>query len=156
MSVERVNLAIELMQNSGENIISTGSVSDELILNAEIRLGVKFPKDYIYFLKKYGSLFFADEMFYGLTKLGFDSESVPCIIFATESARKLGEISNKMIYIKASGYGPLFCLDLENVSEGAPVKEVPNSNKEYKDTSVIANNFGEFFYNEIKLAVQEL
>ena len=155
MSIEKVNLAIELMQNSGENIVSTGGASDELILNTETRLGIKFPDDYMYFLKKYGSLFFTGEMFYGLTRSGLESESVPCVIFATESARKLGEVSNKMIYIKDSGYGPLFCLDLENICGDTPVIEVSNSNKADKDTIIIADSFGDFFYNEIKLAVQD-
>ena len=51
MSIEKVKLAIKMMENTGEEILFTGGVSDKYIIDAESRLGLEFPFDYKYFLR---------------------------------------------------------------------------------------------------------
>lgn len=156
MSIEKVKLAIKMMENTGEEFLFTGGVSDKYIIDAESRLGLEFPFDYKYFLRMYGALSFEGECFYGLTKFGLDAAGVPCVIFATESARKLKNISKKMIYIKASGYGPLFSLNVSEVEKYSPVVETSLSYKRDHEVKVLANSFGDFFYDEIKAAIEDL
>jgi len=153
---EKIDSAIRMMENSGEEILSTGGASDTLIEQAEVTLGVKFPADYKYFLQKYGSLSFESEEFYGLTHLGLKAKSIPCTLFATKSAVKSGDISEKMIKIKSTGYGPVFSIDLTQGTMNAPVIETNLSYKRDKEKLLIADSFGDFFYNEIQTAINEL
>ena len=156
MSIEKVKLAIKMMESTGEEILFTGGVSDKDITDAESRLGLEFPLDYKYFLGIYGSLSFEGESFYGLTQFGLDVGEIPCVIFATESALKRTDISNNMIYIKASGYGPLFSLHLSDSKKHSPVVETSLSYKRHKEIKILANSFGDFFYDEIKAAIEDL
>ena len=156
MSIKKIDLAICMMEETKEEILSIGSASDSLITQAEQRLGVTFPDDYTYFLKKYGSLSFEAEEFYGLTKKGLQAVSIPCVIFSTEAARARGDIAKKMIKIKSSGYGPSFSLDLENIEGYSPIVETSLSYKRDMEKTIIADSFGDFFYNEIKAAIDDL
>ncbi|NTS77888.1 SMI1/KNR4 family protein [Catenovulum sp. SM1970] len=152
----KIDSAIRMMEQSGEEILVHGGASEELILAAESRLGIKFPQDYRYFLRKYGALCFESEEFYGLTKYGLQSKSIPCAIFATESAIKLGDISNKMIKVKSTGYGPIFCIDLTGEYENSPVVETELSFKREDRKHLVAQCFADFFYKEIERAIKEL
>lgn len=59
----------------------TGSISSELILNAENELGLKFAKEYKEVLQKYGSLCIKGEEFLGIDSNNYD------IVKATKDAR---------------------------------------------------------------------
>jgi len=156
MTIEKINLALSMMQESKEIISTTGGGSDNLISEAEARLDIRFPEDYKYFLKKFGTLSFYGERFYGLTQFGLNAGAIPCVIFATESARELGDISQSMVYVKSSGYGPLFSIDLSGADSVFPVVETSLSYKRDKEVNILAESFGDFFYNEIKDAIEDL
>lgn len=157
MSIEKVNQAIVMMENSDEDILSVGSISESLIKEAELELGINFPDDYKYFIKKYGVLSFDSEEFYGITKSGLNSTSIPCVIFATKSARERGDISPQMIKIKSSGYGPNFSIDISQCKDGiAPVVETELSYKRDNHKAIVANSFGDFLLNEITDAIEDM
>lgn len=59
----------------------TGSISSELILNAENELGLKFAKEYKEVLRNYGSLCIKGEEFLGIDSNNYD------IVKATKDAR---------------------------------------------------------------------
>ena len=158
MSIDEIVKAVQMMNDSGEEILTTGGASDSLIQKAEAALGVTFPQDYRYFLKEFGSLCFESEEFYGLTKAGLDADSIPSMIFATNSARERSDISNQMIKIKSSGYGPVFSIDLSQIDEGgsSPVVETQLSFKRDEGKVTVAKSFGEFFLSEIETAIEDL
>ncbi|OUS14093.1 cell wall assembly/cell proliferation coordinating protein [Gammaproteobacteria bacterium 53_120_T64] len=157
MSIEKIEKAGWIMEKSGEEILSCGGASDELITATERLLG-ELPDDYKYFLKKYGALSFEAEEFYGITKSGLEGQSVPCVIFCTQVARERGDISKDMIKIKSSGYGQSFSIDISQINKdgAAPVVETEISYKHDGNKSVIANSFSEFLLAEIQNSVDEL
>lgn len=158
MAIDEIEKAYSLMEKTGEEILLTGFVSDEIITAAETLLEVKFPDDYKHFLRKYGALSFEAEEFYGITKSGLEGKSVPCAIFSTKSARLRGDISKDMIKIKSSGYGPSFSIDTSQVDKNgcAVIVETDLSFKSNGDKKIAANNFSEFFLSEIQNAIEDL
>lgn len=142
----------KLMKDSGIPFSGSGPASEEMISRYEEKLGIIFPESYKIFLKEYGTLSFNGESFYGISKKGLLAESVPDVVFATLEERKLGCIDNQMIYVKASGYGPLFSIDtsiMGNNNEPVVV-ETQLSFMEDRSKIIIADNFGEFLFNEIR------
>lgn len=141
-----------LINDSGIPFSGSGPATEEMITCYEKKLGVNFPESYKLFLKEYGTLSFNGESFYGISKKGLLAESVPDIVFATLAERKLGCIDNQMIYIKSSGYGPLFSIDTSIIGNNNEpvVVETQLSFTDDQEKIVIADNFVEFLYNEIK------
>ncbi|MGR5235996.1 SMI1/KNR4 family protein [Vibrio alfacsensis] len=158
MTENKIDKAVQMMQRTGEEVLQIGGASEELITQAEKVLGVVFPKDYRYFLKTYGAISFESEEFYGLTKKGLEATSIPCVVFATLSARELGDISTSMVKIKSTGYGPSFSLDVSQKDEAGncPVIETTLSYKVNSQIKRVANSFSEFFWDEIQNAIDEL
>ncbi|OAT76891.1 cell wall assembly/cell proliferation coordinating protein [Mangrovibacter phragmitis] len=146
------------MVDSGEEILSTGPVSQSIISEFEKKLGVFFPASYKCFLNKYGALSFCGDTYYGITQNGLYENQVPCVLFATNSARSLGDISNKMIKIKSSGYGPSYSIDTEIIGDsGEPViVETELSFKRTGDKVIIAQSYGEFIFNQIREAIEDI
>ncbi|WP_444940913.1 SMI1/KNR4 family protein [Microbulbifer sp. ZKSA004] len=155
----KIELANQLMLETGEDIDSYPlPESSQHIKEVEEALKVILPKSYKYFLDKYGNLSFDGETFYGLTKSGKAATAAPSVIFVTNTLRQRGDLSDSMIAIKTSGYGPNFCIDLSEVDEHGegPVYEVPLSFKRTGDKTKLSENFADFFYDEIKAAVDDL
>ncbi|AYN11034.1 Antitoxin YobK [compost metagenome] len=143
---------------SGEDPAYAGGASDEAIADFEKALGVNFPLSYKLFLKKYGALSFAGDTYYGITKSGIGATSVPNVVFATKSARADGDANESMIVVKASGYGPIYSIDVSTLgATGEPViVETQLSFKRTKEKNVIYQSFEEFFVDSIRQAIREL
>ncbi|PLY35955.1 cell wall assembly/cell proliferation coordinating protein [Pectobacterium carotovorum] len=144
--------AEEKMKASGERIRFTGGVGEEEIKEFEALLGVSFPESYKLFLKKYGALSFCGDTYYGITQDGRDANEVPCVYFSTKDAREQGDISGAMIKIKSSGYGPSYSIDTDVTGKaGEPVVvETSLAFKMHGEKTIIADNFSEFFLNQIE------
>lgn len=151
--IDELFLKVErIMTDSGESHYGSGPALDEDIINYESVLGVSFPESYKIFLRKYGTLTFNGESFYGISKKGFAATSVPDVRYATLEARKLGNIDNAMIQIKSSGYGPIFSIDtlmLGKTGE-AVVVETALSFKRDNNKIVVAQSFADFLLSEIE------
>ena len=143
---------------SGEDPAFAGGAADDVIGDFERALGVEFPQSYKLFLKKYGALSFAGDTYYGITKSGVNSTSVPSVAFATKSARADGDADDSMIVVKASGYGPIYSIDTSIVgATGEPaVVETELSFKRTKDKNIIYQSFEEFFIDMVRQAIREL
>ena len=85
MHFKKIEKAHKLMEASGEEIKTCKGATDELLLDVHDLLGVKLPDDYIFSLKKLGTLTFVGEEFYGITNSGLQAKSIPCFVFATLS-----------------------------------------------------------------------
>ena len=142
----------KIIEESGESYHGSGPASDEMISLYEKELSISFPESYKIFLKKYGTLSFNGESFYGISRLGMVATSAPDVRFVTQEARKLGDIDENMIQIKSSGYGPIFSIDKSIIGSNgeAAIVETELSFKRDKYKKVVANNFSEFLLNEIK------
>jgi hypothetical protein len=80
--------------------------SRELITRLELRLGVQLPNSYSKCLEDFG-VFIADSLeLAGLGLKGLDGTDFTSVVFATETLRSRGIITNSMVYISATGYGP--------------------------------------------------
>lgn len=146
------------INSSGEDPAFAGGATEEMIIDFEKSLGVKFPSSYREFLKKYGALSFAGDTYYGITKSGVDAVAIPSVAFATKSAREVGDADDSMIVVKASGYGPIYSIDTSIIgAAGEPVVvETELSFKRTKDKKVIYQDFQEFFSDTVRQAIKEL
>lgn len=71
----------------------TGRVSSELIVNAEVELGISFAPEYKEVLMKYGSLCVKGEEFLGIDVNNYD------IVKATKEARKSDKNFSPDVYV---------------------------------------------------------
>lgn len=71
----------------------TGRVSSELIVNAEVELGISFAPEYKEVLMKYGSLCVKGEEFLGIDANNYD------IVKATKEARKSDKNFSPDVYV---------------------------------------------------------
>lgn len=158
MASNILDLVNDLMIQSGEDFHFSGSATSELIDSYENVLGNKFPKSYRLFLEKYGTLSFNGESFYGVSKSGLNATSIPDVKYATEEARKLGDIDGSMIKIKSSGYGPSFSIDTSTIGKQgeAVIVETELSFKDSAEKKIIADNFGEFLLSEIEQSLKDI
>jgi hypothetical protein len=146
------------IKSSGEESFITGGVSDAKIMEFESLLGVKFPESYKCFLKAYGALSFCGDTYYGITQKGKEENQVPCVLFSTLDARSRGDISERMIKVKSSGYGPYFSLDLDILGQnGEPaVVETELSFKSTGDKKIISESYGDFLLMSIREAIEDI
>lgn len=144
------------MQRNGLEAFSPGGSSREFIEKVEARLGVRLPSSYREFLRKYGILEVEAEEFYG----EFDDEgfaaAIPSFVFATETARDLGEIGAQDIIIRTTGCGPIVIIDGSATDEDGecPVllQEAKFDSGEEKiifNRKRIADSFGYYFLSEM-------
>ncbi|YCH29932.1 hypothetical protein M1D48_17590 [Erwinia sp. D4-22] len=85
-------------------------------------------------------------------------KKIPCVLFATQKSREQGDVSDKMIMIKSSGYGPSFSIDTETIGiSGEPViVETELSFKRDGIKRAVADNYGEFILNSITESIEDL
>lgn len=156
--MDYLDLVEKEVRESEEELLSTGGADDFQIAEFESLLGIIFPQTYKAFLSKYGAMSFCGDTYYGITSKGKDEAQVPCIQFITNSARARGDVSNRMVVIKSSGYGPVYSIDADTIgSIGEPViVETKLSYKRTKEKRVVADNYGAFLLSEIKNSIQDL
>ncbi|MGO4126447.1 SMI1/KNR4 family protein [Inquilinus sp. YAF38] len=154
MSTRDVDTAIKMILDSREPYRQGNGAADDILSAFESRLGVKFSPSYRYFLAKMGTLSFMGHQFYGVTRSGLNAESIPCVLWATERSREKGHITDSMLRIEMSGYGPFYVIDLSQTNaegEGAvlelPVQGISGGSEK------IADDFGSFLLAEITSAL---
>lgn len=151
MSMEDLRFAYNLLQKENVEYWEGTPGSDELILQIENYLKLRFPPTYKSFLKKSGTITFGGKQIYGTTRSGMDAQSAPCVKWSTERAQKAGDISPTMIRILPSGYGPFFVIDTAEVDEHgeSPVYMLPVGGIMAGEKKREAVDFGEFLRKEV-------
>jgi SMI1-KNR4 cell-wall len=155
MSVPSYDRALDFLESNEISIRNSGGASEELIDQTEVRLGVTLPLSYKKMLSNYGTLSFRGRQYYGVPKLGIDAQSIPNVVFATLDLRSRDEASAKMVNFKASGYGPNFVIDcgqLDQRGEG-PVYEIHELGYMH-GMKKVADSFGEFLLNDVKILLE--
>lgn len=124
----------------------TGAVSIAEIEKAEKMLNVTFPESYKAFLKEFGAGDVGGEIIFGIVKDDRKDEDVNMVkITQMEHDYKMPK---HMIVIHYSEYDDcLYCLDTSKMNSGeCPVVAVPD---DYININMVANTFGEFFYQMV-------
>jgi cell wall assembly regulator SMI1 len=150
MKNENLIKAFEIINmHKDKNHFFHGNMTEELIINAENYLKLKFPKSYREFLLEYGNGFFNGHEFYGICKEDFINSSIPDAIWLTMNERNKFNLDNSLILIKESTEY-YFAIDTSrNINGENPVIDlIPGVKKE--ECEIVADDFGTFFLNEIR------
>ncbi|WHA41650.1 SMI1/KNR4 family protein [Agrobacterium larrymoorei] len=147
--------ALEILDANISQADFFGPASEDDLLKSSKMIGLKFPPSYEAFLKHLGVGAFSDAEFYGIIATKVPGTSVASMTWRTLDDRETAGLPHHLIHIMSSGYGPLFCLDASrrsNDGEYAVVSWSP-SNNENNPPKLIADSFGDFFFNEIKTRI---
>lgn len=157
MSVHDYQVAIRLLKDNGIELLSSVGASEMDVTAIEHRLGVVLPPSYRAMVAEFGNLAFQGIEIYGWTRSGLAADSVPSMIFATESDRKKGLISDRMIIFMVAGYGPTIVLDCAEADAAgeAPVYEIATGGMKH-GRDRLADSFGAFFLREVERIVAEV
>jgi SMI1-KNR4 cell-wall len=148
--------AVNILKGSGFKLLITGGVSEDTVIAVENRLDCKLPISYKEMLREFGILGFRGKMFYGIGINGLEGDSAPNVIFATQDSRSRNEITEKMVEIMSSGYGPTFVLDCGQLDQRgeAPVYEINELGHKH-GMKKIADSFGEFLFGEVNMVMDD-
>ncbi len=153
MGMKEFKKAIELIEEDGSGDFEEPK-SPALVQAAEQRLGVTFPPTYKEFLLQLGCGDIAGVEFYGLIDDNFDQSSVPNGIWLTLNVRAQSNLDLALILIEESMEG-YYAIDTSrrDAAGECPVVDwiptVPTSQLE-----MIASDFGTFFFEEVKFALE--
>ena len=114
----------EMIEQNPDIADFDGPVPDGDILHAQDILGFQFPAAYQKFSRTFGVGNFGAAEFYGLIAGNVPAQSIPCAVFATLSERADPNFPSDFLVIQATGYGPMLCLAIGEMSDGdCPVRE---------------------------------
>ena len=115
----------ELIDNN-LNILEIGDygkgTSEDWILKAEIRLGVKFPKSFVWWLKKYNGMEINGEEVFSIYELNFDGVVGGDIVYINELNRNNGILNKNQIAIQENNQRDTFYFDLDKVNDQQEVQ----------------------------------
>ncbi len=157
MSYRDFEEAIKLIQSNSDYLASVGGCSEDLIKKAEEKLNLNFSKIYKEFLLNFGAMSFGAEEFYGIVREDFDNSRIPDAIWYTLKERKEVLIPNHLLIVYDTGSEELFCLDfnkLTSENEPAVVVFIPGVDLEYQTYEIIAEDFGEFLLQRVKIELE--
>ena len=153
MSVESYQKAKNIILANQEIADFIGGRTDELIIMAEEKLGLKFTGLYLDYLQTFGAGNFGAQEVYGIITNDFENSSVPDAIWYTLTERNEINLPNNFLIIYDTGSDELFCLDLNKSSETKEPKVVsfvPGIELKSQTYEIIANDFGEFLLNLVE------
>lgn len=151
MSEKFYEEAIELIKKHDLDPMPIKRPSVEDLATLEQRLGVRLPNSYRRMLLDFGILMVDSITISGIGNDGIVGTNSYNVVFATETSRKEGLITDTMVEIGVAGYGPFFFIDCAELDENgeAPVYEAP-ANGVHNGKDRLADSFGEFLLNEIR------
>ncbi|ATW25299.1 SMI1/KNR4 family protein [Candidatus Formimonas warabiya] len=154
MSIQDYNSAVKLIQENQELADFVGNCPEMLIKKAEEKLNIVFPQSYRSFLLSFGAGNFGAEEIYGIIKEDFDNSGIPDAIWFTLKQRKEINLPSNLVIIYHTGGEEMFCLDINKIGkhqEPIIVSYAIGTDLKHQIYEMIANDFGEFFLQRIKL-----
>ena len=143
----------QYIENEGENEDDNfiGGVSDIKISNVEKYLGIKFPEDYRWFLKRYGS-----GGIEGVDILGIEKNQVEIekntVVFATNQFRKEYDLNSNIVIIEYSGgYATGINTKNQNGKKSIVLIEACKSGEVISKS----NSFCEYFLDKLKYMLEK-
>ncbi|QBO35719.1 SMI1/KNR4 family protein [Periweissella cryptocerci] len=158
MGTEKYREAQKLIREEGI-VFEYFPVSDAktVIDAAENVLKQKFPEDYHLFLYDYGTAEIGAEEIYGIIDTDFLNSGVPDAVWITLKERSDSSMRKDLVIIYANGMGDYYALDFGNQLNGEPkvVLYSPGYSEEEQQYTIIADSFGDFFYNLVVAETEE-
>ncbi|PYE85160.1 SMI1/KNR4 family protein [Phyllobacterium leguminum] len=157
MSEQTYREAIRLLQNNGLHPLKVRRPALEDIILLERRLNVRLPRSYRAMLLDFGLLQVESISIAGIGNAGLDGTTSSSVVFSTEKDRRNGLITDTMIQIGVTGYGPFYFIDCAEIDANgeAPVWEAQGNGVSYGKAK-IANSFGDFLLNEVHSLLKNL
>lgn len=155
MTIESYEEAIGKLKEGGIEIDFLFPASKSTIDELSEKLRVALPKSYRRMLLDFGILGFEGQTFYGIGRAGLYTKGGSGVLFQTEIARERGQISQRMVRILSSGYGPEFVIDCSQVDSESesPIYEVSELGFRSGMTRV-SDSFGNFLLAEVNLLLK--
>lgn len=154
MSIQDYNSALSLIQQNQSLNDFVGECSETIIKMAEEKLNIIFPQIYRSFLQNFGAGSFGTEEIYGIINQDFENSGIPDAIWFTLKQRKEVNLPKNLVIIYHSGGEEMFCLDVNKIGkykEPVVVSYVIGVEAKFQKYEVIANDFGEFLLQKVKL-----
>ncbi len=156
MSYKDYEKSLDLIRENKGLLIESKGASKETIELAEKKLNINFSYLYNKFLMDFGVLYFDDLEIYGIVNDEIGEEiGTPDAIWYTLDERKGMNLPENLIIIANFGEGELYCLDLNNINKtnGEPkvIIYIPGYGLDEQPNEIIAEDFGEFLYNQLSL-----
>jgi hypothetical protein len=136
-----VREALRKMRGSGLPVSTAGGADLEQIKQAQVRLGIVFPRSYVLFLEEAGTCFFEGFDVYGISKAGLDHQAIPNVVFATETS---GSLTVKGTVIGVDGWGGTTILPSADVNGEPPVVNCHSDGSEQ-----VADGFGSYLLKHV-------
>jgi hypothetical protein len=150
--MEEMKQIFRIFEKYKEKTDFVGPVSDSAIEQAENRLGVKFPQDYRFFLKKCGAGSFGGCEIYGIVP-DDTIASVPNGIWATEYLRAQSMVPDHCVVFAFDGFDGYYCMD---TTENAGKEECPVLLVRPGQTEQAEEGFAKFLLKQLKQEIDDL
>lgn len=153
MSIKELEQALSIIDDNPEDSFFVGVRGDDLILEAESILELKFPPTYKRFLKTLGAGNIAGQEFYGVINNDLIDSTVPDGVWFTLSTREEYGLPDDMIVIGSIDDGTYIVLNAhkDNSELEADVLEWhPETEEEY----LIADDFGTYLLEKITTSLE--
>ena len=142
--------AARLIRAHAGPLAVSGGVPEEVVREAEERLGVAFPADYQRFLREFGTGGLRSAQIYGVPRSGLDAHGVPNGIWYTQLHWDEGNVARDFLILGDVGDGSFYALRL---GDGEVVVLEPDpEGGEVLET--VAPDFGTFVLERVREEVQ--
>lgn len=153
MSMQSLLEAFKLIEEKKE-ISDFEAIDDEgIIMEAEEKLGINFPKTYRLFLMKYGCGGVGSSQIYGIPKQGIEAWGVPNGIWLTLDERKKWSYPKHLIIVSDTGDGFWYALDSSKPNKDGEYPVVvynPDAVEDNYKYELINEDFGDFLLEETR------
>jgi hypothetical protein len=150
MGMQELTEGLRIVEGNRYRAFFAGPRDPALVAVAEYALGGKFPATYRHFLGRLGAGNFGAFEFYGVTTDNFENATVPNGIWLTLKQRKLNRLPQNLAIVGATGDGAYYCIELQNGQETPVIIYQPGLPAAQQSPQVVANDFGGFFFNEVR------
>ena len=155
--LEKFKKAVDLVKSKGLDFDVEIPASSEEIKTLETWAKHDLPPSYKAALVMLGVPMFEGMHMYGIGRGGVFVEGGSGVWFQTNAVRKEGILSESMLHIASAGYGPIFALDFDTIGMGGePVVRLVGLSGYKEDSEIVAQSFGDFFYDEIKAEIEDV
>ena len=155
VSLQQLEMAFELVARS-DIADFHGAKSEELIRQAENALELRFPPTYRAFVSRLGCGSLRGYEFCGLIDENFENSGIPNAVWLALRDRIDCGLPKSFIPICDTGLGGYYVIDVSrfNADGDSPVIEFWPGAPDPIGKSCVAKDFGEFFYERVRDAIE--
>jgi len=153
MGIKELEQAFSIIEDNSEDSFFLGVRGEDLILEAESMLELKFPPTYKKFLKTFGAGSIAGQEFYGVINNEIIGSTVPDGIWFTLSTRDEYGLPDDLIVIGSLDDGTYIVLNAHK-DHSEIEAEVMEWHPESQEETIIADDFGTYLLEKITTALE--